>query len=669
MIPISVPTFEISSLIPLHVGKTINAACADGLAVLIQTGSYPKLEKAHHGQLLTLDAETGRVLGKLDGIGSARQIVLRDHIAYITSREDGVFIVSLADPVRPRLLCRYDTCEFATGICVAGDLMAVSLRQYGVELVNIADPENPRFLSLIRTGEAQSVWIDGHWVYAGVWGSRELVIADIGDPLDPQIACRAQLDGRGDGVTVRSGICFAATGQHARPPEGIEDPPPESYEKLGNGLEIFDVHDPAHPVHLSTVKFPPYYGLTFDMWSVRLSGNMAIVSNTRNGLFFVDISDLTAPKVIHRIQLPVLDDGTNDPIGGFDFSGNRVFLAGAQTDAYTVQLSRTLQPEICAVCSVSVPDKTWKLKAEFTYGAGIPWRRTLEGMHVHAVADAGDRLFAACSEAGVVLLRKSDFGWEAQIPCEGNAKAVAWRAPYLYVAEDLAGLAVYEKTGDTFACVSRYSPDGRAVSDLQFSGDGQYLMLQCASVGVIAMNITDPGRPKYMDSHLSFIGLFYGRHFPSAGYGNACYFSVNRDGLFEVKMEKDHSVLRQLPVPAEITRVAADAGLEVCGERLLVNSGGRYFWVPLSGNRENLTAREVDADIPYRGKPRISGRLLVTADRAEGIITFLDSSEPDHLRPVSQLRTTASPDMPVIDRNRVYIPGGRQGLLVFDRPF
>ena len=64
-----------------------------------------------------------KVLGKLGGLGEVRQLVVRDGIAYIGSRHDGLFIVDATDPEKPELLKHYDTVEFATGMELAGDVL------------------------------------------------------------------------------------------------------------------------------------------------------------------------------------------------------------------------------------------------------------------------------------------------------------------------------------------------------------------------------------------------------------------------------------------------------------------------------------------------------------------------------------------------------------------
>jgi hypothetical protein len=155
-------------------------------------------------------------LGSLDGLGNTRQIEVEDQVAYITSREDGVFIVDVGNPREPRLLCHYDPIEVATGIDVSGDVMFVACRSHGVELVDVSNPQEPQHLGTARTGEAQSVDVSNGYAYVGVWGSSELVVVDVRNPRKPEITARCPLDGYGDGVAVRGEHVYVATGHHSR---------------------------------------------------------------------------------------------------------------------------------------------------------------------------------------------------------------------------------------------------------------------------------------------------------------------------------------------------------------------------------------------------------------------------------------------------------------------
>jgi hypothetical protein len=234
-----------------------------------------------------------RPVGKLGGLGNARQIVVENGLAYIASREDGLFIVDVRDPNAPQLAGRHDTIEFATGICKSGNVLFVACRQFGVELVDVSDPSSPRHLSTVRTGEAQSVAERDGYLYVGVWASSEVVTVDVQNPWIPQITSRTPLDGYGDGVDVSGNFLYAATGHHSRrrPKSKLGDPG----FGTGHGLEILDIANPAFPKQVARVKFPALYNIRHDMWSVSISGDYAFVADTHNGVFVLNIAKPLRP--------------------------------------------------------------------------------------------------------------------------------------------------------------------------------------------------------------------------------------------------------------------------------------------------------------------------------------------------------------------------------------
>ncbi len=113
------------------------------------------------GKLYVLDIanpEQPRLLGTLAGLGTTRQLVIRNSIAHTTARQDGLWLVNVSDPARPTLLSHYDSVEMATGIWVSGDVAFLATRCYGVEIVDVSDPRQVRHVSTLKTGEAQSCW-------------------------------------------------------------------------------------------------------------------------------------------------------------------------------------------------------------------------------------------------------------------------------------------------------------------------------------------------------------------------------------------------------------------------------------------------------------------------------------------------------------------------------
>lgn len=58
------------------------------------------------GRLYVLDITAPRqpqLLGTLAGLGTTRQLVVQNQIAYITARQDGLWLVDVSNPARPAL--------------------------------------------------------------------------------------------------------------------------------------------------------------------------------------------------------------------------------------------------------------------------------------------------------------------------------------------------------------------------------------------------------------------------------------------------------------------------------------------------------------------------------------------------------------------------------------
>ena len=648
----------------LGIGPACNAAFYGDILVVIQSGNYPV--PSHTGRLITMrkNGDQWEKLGMLEGIGSARQMALKDHIAFITAREDGLFVVDIADPAEPVLLCHYDTVEYATGIALSGDLLAISLRQYGLEFIDVSDPAHPRFISLARTGEAQSLCLNGSCAYAGVWGTRELVITDIADLAAPRVVCRQELDGRGDGVAVRDGICFAATGHHARMPKGVKDPDPSTYEKKGNGLEIYDVKDPEHPLFLGGVKFPEYYGLTFDMWCVRLYGDTALVSDTRNGIFAVDISDLRHPRVMDRLVLPSSPRSGHDPITGFAVNGSSLILTGGEGDVYEAGIPCLPPVSPTDAADVAIPRGAQDVKVDFSEGP-LGWERALAGHSVRSAAMADGRLALACGEEGAIIADPDTLSVLQLLPTRDICRTVLWNAPYLYTAEAMAGIGIWKSEGGRFVRAGQFTYDGHSLLDLELSGSGSRMLAQYAGNGVLLLDMTDPGRPRPVGKKTDCVGLMYGRHFPSRGIGDTCYFSVGFEGLNAVT--GDENGIRITPVPFESPDFY-ESGIDRIPDGLFCCSTSGYAFLACDGNGELAVSEPVRwRRFPFdskNAKARVFGDLLVLTRRDEGWVRLCDISDRDDIRLLSCFRTTASPEPGILRGDRLYIPGGRMGLIV-----
>ena len=645
----------------MGVGASIDVKLHNHVLYVLQSGAYPKMQ-AHNGRLLAVDisAEPPQIVGILENLGNARQLEIQGNVAYITAREDGLFCVDLSVPSNMRVLSHYDTLEYATGIAVSGNLAAISLRQYGIELIHVENPENPMFLSLLRTGEAQSLCMDGRHLYAGVWGTKELVISDIQVPQEPRLLSRAALDGRGDGVAVWQGVCYAATGQHARPAANVRNPAPETYEKLGNGLEIWSVYDPERPVRLGNVKFPPYYGLTFDMWDVQLAGEYALVSNTRNGLYVVNVADPHAPFLVMGTRLPREEDGELEPIAGFDFLGNEIFAAGGDRDAYTLTTEMVFPEKKKSRSTVKSERRQMDFSLKTLEGKSLSYSRILEEYYVRGVDATKEWIFAACSSQGILVLDRKKWSLVDRISTQGFVWTVKAVDEWLFTAEGRVGFCVYRRQGGKWKRQATYSPYGRAVQD--FVLGKKQVLLQCASNGVALLDLQRPEIPRVIGECLQHVGLFYGRHFPSYATENF-YFGVNIEGI--LRFDKDNGE-KTTPFAGRKFGIGPESGLDWLDGALLYTSEDRaQILFPETGEVQMLEIQGLDH---WAGKPRVKDGLLVMTERARGWITLADCTNSQVLHGICRLETSGSPDLACIEGNDVLIPAGHGGLLVLEKP-
>ena len=118
----SVSNLQYSSNILLSgtcgIGPCIDVAVQNGMLYAIQNNSMAKsheLGGALHIFSLENPAQPAHT-GELHGLGNARQVIVDGGIAMISARADGLLLVDIQNPLKPVLLARYDTTEYATAV-------------------------------------------------------------------------------------------------------------------------------------------------------------------------------------------------------------------------------------------------------------------------------------------------------------------------------------------------------------------------------------------------------------------------------------------------------------------------------------------------------------------------------------------------------------------------
>lgn len=623
------------------------------------------------GTLFVLDpSQPGapKVVGRLDGLGQVRQIAVRSGVACITSREDGLFIVDVRRPERPVLASRYDTIELATGIAISGQVAAVANRFAGVELVDIADPRRPRHLSTVRVGEAQSLAFQGRYLYAGVWGSDEIAVVDVHDPLRPRCVAKAPLDGHGDGVAVRDNLLLAATGHHSRArPAGN---PGEPGFGRGHGLELFDISDPLKPRFLSRLKLPPLYRLGMDMWGVDVAGDTAFVNDTINGLFVVDIRDRTNPRCVGHCRLPLVE-AQNDPspAAGLALAAGRAWVAGAWSDLHMVTPEAPLASE-----GKPQAEDGLRAPAEQKKETGQGGRRYRPAGQVHAAlpwrSDGQTSLvLVAAGSAGLHVVRlRGDAIFEkvAEYPTRGFATDVAAYGGRVYIAEGDGGLSMWRAdAAGRLSRVGSYTVPGGSVRQVVLADRGRVAFLAVGANRLQAVRLNDDGSAvKLLDERHS--GLFYRMPMaPVAANDRTVLCQWHVTGLYEYEAAEGSAkftgrrYLGRMDTECGVTALGGGKWLATSRTGVAVIETGK------AGAQERIEWGGIKGE-DLRGKPSAFGKLLFIANPFLGGVRALDIADPLRPRLLGRLQLTEHPGRVRVIGEVALVPAGYEGLLAWD---
>ena len=638
-----------------------------------------------------------RLLGSLNGFDNLRQIRVRGDFAYVVSRETGLRIVDVSAPARMRLRSRYDTVEMATGIEAVGDVAFVSERIYGVEAVDVRDPDNPAHIALRKTFESQSCRYRDGFLFSGEWGCGEVTVFDARDMRGWRIVGKAELGGHGDGLELDGNLLFCSTGHHSLH-RGIEG---DEARGRGRGLDIFDIADPANPRHVARVDFPRFLPHEDDYWTVRTANGWAFCCDSHNGLFAVDVRDVSHPVVRDRLCIPDSSrDWPSGAISSLEVGEGCLYMTSRPGGLYVVPVEG-VHPQ---------PRPTGKAPEgagyREKYGEGAERQQACNSknapseprpgrshsFHVYrpaaagqarAVAVRGDVAYVAFGDAGLHVLRLSEDGFEplGELPGARRVTDCCLAGDRLLVAEGLDGYALYDLSSPAnFREVARRPGAGTAGSvafwcwaptprHIALSArDGSYAFYRLA-------DFADPAaRPAVLDRACS-----WDRYPADRAAGNGAYPVIYPyAGVAWMDLSGDVPRIVRDAFGAEGTAVVRTAGFSgtaaaapvvtdqrngVCrlGDRFLCTVSDGY--VLLSPDGSATPWRRLGPD-GHRGAPRTDGRLVLLTERSGRRATVWDFADPEAPRLLRDYGLAGNPDLGAFWRGRALIPAGHQGLLM-----
>lgn len=685
------PTVQIQFENEQH--PTADAGIGPGMDVVRQGDHLYMLQDRNLVILSVKDPAHPVVVGKLEDVGNLRQIALCGNAAYITAREDGLFVVDIGEPAAPELLSHYDTIEFATGIAIEGHYAFVAQRWFGVEIVDISDPARLRHVSVVRVGESQSCVVSDGYLYVGAWEEKRVAVCDVRNPADPKHVAMIRLHGRGDGLCVENGVLYAAFGHHQPGAARTLDDP--RYGN-GNGMDLFDVSDPANPKQLSRVQFAwrYYYGWP-DTWRVKLSFPYAYLYHTHNGVFILDVSDPKAPKELAQIRVPrypgekgyrslstVDKSGLRpvvlpydpvkvcySPVCGLETVDGYLYFTGLFTDLH-IYKNDTL------VRAASQRDDGGEVKlaasGDFHDFASVD-RFELKGLktyrpggQVYAAVEQDGLIYAACGSEGIHVLDK-DLTLLEKYSTAGFAMDVQLCGAKLYAAQGLDGLVCYKVDGARLERAAAYDA-GRVVKQVRVTPDGRFAVAHVGGSTYEVIDVSDWDDLKRVKLVRGWGGLAYYRQLCN-GFIDGRYICGTWCAGRTFMMDLGGAEPNELPDPVGFLPDMESGGYCACGPyALLTRDGGYSYYKPLPDGSypADLPVYRIEGGPAFRGKPAVRGNVLVACNRIEGDVTVVDISDLETPRLLGTFQISGNPDVPFPGDGFVLVPAGYQGLIRFE---
>ena len=231
--------------------------------------------------------------------------------AFLTGFSGGWIIVDITDIKKPKLLT-YPWMPVPVGdsIKVKGNYAFIGAHNGGGWIVDVSNPKEPKAVAWVKTdGRHWGVEIkDNYWFLARGWG--DLIIVDIKDPKNPKLL----YSGYGPNL---SGYIVAV----------------DNY-LYGGGLRIYDVSDPKNPKIVYNKNLGT--GQPFAVYK-----NKYLITAGRGGVFIIDISKRTEPKIVSKVNLNAYTVYGRQ----LDLSGDIVYV-GSGSYLYSIDISNPKEPKI-----------------------------------------------------------------------------------------------------------------------------------------------------------------------------------------------------------------------------------------------------------------------------------------------------------------------------------
>ncbi|NIR47638.1 T9SS type A sorting domain-containing protein [candidate division KSB1 bacterium] len=277
---------------PAKIGRVVTPGVVNDIFV---TGNYLYIANGKAG-LRIVDIRvpaSPHEIAHLATSGEALRVFVQGDHAYMAADTAGLRIIDITDPFAPEEVATVKSNGYTQDVFVSGNFAYVANSEEGLKIIDVTDPASPVEISSFDFDglfRITSVTVQGKYGYVLVTGKQPLSrgalsIVDISKPDSLYEVGRDIITGdwasSGRKVVLKDSLAYVAL-----------------FSDAGNGLQIFDVSNPANPMTV---------GHHFTLAALDIfvdDEKLAFIADGRNGLSILDVNSPSSVEVIGNYDTP-----------------------------------------------------------------------------------------------------------------------------------------------------------------------------------------------------------------------------------------------------------------------------------------------------------------------------------------------------------------------------
>lgn len=209
--------------------------------------------------------------------GACQSILIEDTLMYVAAGKAGLVVLSIADPVRPKVIGGLDVPGYAWCFAKDGPHGFIASGEFGLSAIDLSDPAHPSLRATAHPVDTITTISAGGGALFATLGARGLLVLDTRGPGTFGTATVMPMPDTAIGVTCIDSFAYVCCGD--------------------SGVAIVVADDPTRPRNVRRVDWPGARAVGF-------SETTAVVACGGSGAYVVNVANRSDPRAYCYLAVP-----------------------------------------------------------------------------------------------------------------------------------------------------------------------------------------------------------------------------------------------------------------------------------------------------------------------------------------------------------------------------